>query len=161
MILFLLFCFFAVSFLWFCLFWYLYLFILSFRNIENFHWFVWLHTKRNELHFIFFFSTDGAYDHWNARFGPYHVRGLRSCVSQTAHLPNVRRYEPSDDSFLFLDALEKEYQKIKEIDPVIITEIGPGSGILSTALTKTLSTFLHDFFSFSLQIRKERSLHSE
>ena len=59
----------------------------------------------------------------------------------------MRRYEPSDDSFLFLDALEKEYQKIKEIDPVIITEIGPGSGILSTALTKTLSTLLHDFFS--------------
>ena len=64
-------------------------------------------------------------------------------------MQNIRRYEPSDDSFLFLDALEKEYQKIKEIDPVIITEIGPGSGILSTALTKTLSTFLHDFFHFS------------
>jgi len=33
-------------------------------------------------------------------------------------------YEPSDDSFLFVDALKKEEMKIKQQNPKIIVEIG-------------------------------------
>ena len=49
-------------------------------------------------------------------------------------------YEPDQDSFLFLDSLEKEYSFIINQDPFLIVEIGPGSGILSTFLTRVMST---------------------
>ncbi|CBK20154.2 uncharacterized protein [Blastocystis hominis] len=48
-------------------------------------------------------------------------------------------YEPDQDSFLFLDALENEYSFLKQLDPTIIVEIGPGSGIISTFLTRIVN----------------------
>lgn len=48
-------------------------------------------------------------------------------------------YEPDQDSFLFLDSLEKEYSDLMKRDPFLIVEIGPGSGILSTFLTRIMS----------------------
>ena len=51
----------------------------------------------------------------------------------------MRSYEPDQDSFLFLDSLEKEYETIQQIDPYMIVEIGPGSGIISTFLTRIVS----------------------
>ncbi|KAL1502165.1 hypothetical protein ABEB36_007351 [Hypothenemus hampei] len=50
--------------------------------------------------------------------------------------PNV--YEPSEDTHLFLDALEKEQQYIVNKQPLFICEIGSGSGILITALATML-----------------------
>lgn len=51
------------------------------------------------------------------------------------------RYEPDQDSFLFLDSLEKEFSFIMKQDPSVIVEIGPGSGVISTFLTRIISTF--------------------
>jgi len=52
----------------------------------------------------------------------------------TADYENI--YEPSEDSFFLLDALEKDLSNILDQDPVICVELGPGSGILVTALAK-------------------------
>ena len=49
-------------------------------------------------------------------------------------------YEPDQDSFLFLDSLEKEYSFLQQLDPFVVLEIGPGSGIISTFLTRLIST---------------------
>lgn len=51
----------------------------------------------------------------------------------------MRRYEPDQDSFLFLDSLEKEYDAIRKQDPCFLVEIGPGTGIISTFLTRIVS----------------------
>jgi len=43
-------------------------------------------------------------------------------------------YEPAEDSFLLLDALESELQFLEKVQPSICVEIGPGSGIISAAI---------------------------
>jgi len=48
--------------------------------------------------------------------------------------PNV--YDPSEDTFLLLDALEQDTLKIQEMKPSIIMEMGSGSGIVSAFLAK-------------------------
>ena len=47
-------------------------------------------------------------------------------------------YEPSEDTFLFLDALEHELKYLNNLKPLISLEIGSGSGIVSTFLAKNL-----------------------
>ncbi|XP_033727256.1 methyltransferase N6AMT1-like isoform X1 [Pecten maximus] len=47
-------------------------------------------------------------------------------------------YEPAEDTFLFLDALVKEHDYIKETKPACCLEIGCGSGVCITFLAKML-----------------------
>lgn len=47
-------------------------------------------------------------------------------------------YDPSEDSFLLLDTLEKEIPFLRELQPNLAVEIGSGSGIVITALSMTL-----------------------
>ncbi|XP_049536562.1 methyltransferase N6AMT1 [Anopheles darlingi] len=47
-------------------------------------------------------------------------------------------YEPAEDTFLLLDALEDELEDIKARWPLVCVEVGPGSGLLITAIRKCL-----------------------
>lgn len=58
-------------------------------------------------------------------------------------------YEPAEDSFLLLDALESEMMCIKALKPTMCLEIGSGSGIVLTGLAKCLGS---DCAYFSVDI---------
>ena len=48
-------------------------------------------------------------------------------------------YEPAEDSFLLLDALELELEYLKSVNPLVCVEIGGGSGVISTALRQVMT----------------------
>ena len=57
---------------------------------------------------------------------------LTSSLFVSTDFENV--YEPAEDSFILLDALESEIKTIQELKPTFALEIGPGSGIISAAI---------------------------
>lgn len=49
-------------------------------------------------------------------------------------------YDPSEDSFLVLDALESIQSDLIALDPLLILELGSGSGIISTFVSQLLDS---------------------
>lgn len=47
-------------------------------------------------------------------------------------------YPPSQDTYLLLDSLQKDFSLIQKLDPLTCLEIGCGSGIITTFLAKLL-----------------------
>lgn len=66
-------------------------------------------------------------------------------VNLTAdELDNV--YEPSEDSFLLIDALEMDLEKLKINKPLTFLEVGSGSGIIISALAMAMKKFCSSHF---------------
>lgn len=55
-------------------------------------------------------------------------------------------YEPREDSFLFLDALDSEKEFLNSVPRSVVLEVGPGSGIVSTHLSRVLGAQQHVLF---------------
>lgn len=67
-----------------------------------------------------------------------------------SHLSFDNIYEPAEDSFLLLDALELELPFLLKQKPLIVVEIGSGSGIGISALAKYLNYQSHGFFAVDI-----------
>ncbi|KAI9204303.1 S-adenosyl-L-methionine-dependent methyltransferase [Polychytrium aggregatum] len=55
-------------------------------------------------------------------------------------------YEPAEDTFLLLDALEKDYRFLETLDPLFCVEIGSGSGCATAFLGSMLGSRSRAFF---------------
>jgi release factor glutamine methyltransferase len=49
-------------------------------------------------------------------------------------------YEPAEDSFLLLDAIEAQIEALDLLRPALCVEVGPGSGIISAGIGSFLKS---------------------
>lgn len=63
---------------------------------------------------------------------------LKTPLYNLAQFPDV--YEPSEDTFLLLDALEKDIPYLLKLKPQLAVEIGSGSGVVITAISQILKS---------------------
>ena len=59
-------------------------------------------------------------------------------------------YEPAEDTFILLDALELELSFLKSHKPLVVAEIGTGSGVVISALSKYLNYQSFGFFGIDI-----------
>ncbi|PPQ62786.1 hypothetical protein CVT24_000480 [Panaeolus cyanescens] len=52
-------------------------------------------------------------------------------------------YEPAEDTFLLLDALEEDGENLKASNPSICLEVGSGSGCVTSFISKIIGTAVH------------------
>ncbi|XP_012988538.1 methyltransferase N6AMT1 [Esox lucius] len=58
--------------------------------------------------------------------------------SHAGHGPFTDVYEPSEDSFLLIDTLEQDVDRLKKISPSVCLEVGSGSGVVSAFLASVI-----------------------
>ncbi|XP_051561339.1 methyltransferase N6AMT1 isoform X2 [Myxocyprinus asiaticus] len=61
---------------------------------------------------------------------PLYSHAGRGCFSDV--------YEPAEDSFLLIDALEKDAERLKQSRPSVCLEVGSGSGVVSAFLASVV-----------------------
>ncbi|XP_031840347.1 hemK methyltransferase 2 [Nomia melanderi] len=66
-------------------------------------------------------------------------------ITKLSSIDTETVYEPSEDSFLLIDALEADLENLKVMKPVMCLEIGSGSGIVITALAMALNKYCQPF----------------
>ncbi|XP_036366791.1 methyltransferase N6AMT1 [Octopus sinensis] len=74
-------------------------------------------------------------------------------------------YEPAEDTFLLLDAIEKDFPFIKNQQPFICVEIGCGSGVPLVFLARVLGPSLFyictDINRTAVQIARDTAFHND